>query len=174
MNLQELLAQPLQERDAIVARLVDDREIARDDVRAVAAAKAIRHRTPAMKAVTVVVDLVEDRDDNCSGAMAMCLTDVYRVTVSASSTAGDWSSRRIEAVIPMIVSVSPYGEIGIECDRDRESECVLRSTGCMGDDEMIDLPTFGSWLQHAAGKSLLREWLMWHGVSELVANQPVR
>ena len=168
MNLQELLAQPLAERDHMVAKSIEDREITRDDVRAVAASKSIRQRTPAMKSVDVVVVAEEWRDDNYPDNAE---TRVIRVNVVASSNGGAWSSRCIETTIPMVVGIDPYKEISVECDDDRKSECVLRSTGRDGDDEMIDLPTFGgTWIQCAAGKALLREWLTWNGAASLVAN----
>jgi len=166
MELKELLRQALQESDTYIVLGTADREITRDDVRAVAAVKAIRQRTPKMKSVDVFVASEEYRDDNFPNHED---TRVIRVDVVASSNGGDWTGRRIEATIPMIVSIDPYGEIGIECDHDRESQCVLRSTGRSGEGDMIDLPTFSSWLQHAAGKSLLREWLLWHGARQLVA-----
>lgn len=173
MKLHKLLTQTLSGRHATLATLGEDREVTRDDVRAVAAVKAIRDRTPAMKSVDVSVVSVEDRDDNWGGSCNGRMTNIYSVTVTASSDGGDWSYRRIEVTIPMIIAVTPYGEVNVECDCDRESECSLRSTGRRGDDQMIGLPTFGNWLQRAAGVSLLEEWLVWHGAASLVASQPV-
>jgi hypothetical protein len=162
MKLQELLEQAL---DGHI--LIQERDITRDDVRAVAAGKALVGRTPIMKSVGVTTVESIYRDDNCGGTMDGELTTVHRVTVVASSAGGDWSRRRIEAVIPMLVSISPYGEIHIEPDRQRHDECALRSTGRQGHDEMITLPVFGSWLQRAVGHPLLREWMMWNGAKSL-------
>jgi hypothetical protein len=145
VKLQELLEQALDSGRI----MIQDREITRDDVLAVAAAKVLQ----SSPSVGVTVESIFHRDDNCGGPMDGELTTVHRVTVTASTAGDDWSGRRIEAVIPMLVSISPYGEIHIEPDRQRHDECALRQ----GDDEM---PVFGSWLQRAVGHPLLREWMM--------------
>jgi len=161
MKLKELLLQALAESDQYIVNTIEDREIVHADVRAVASAKCIRQRTSLMKSLDVNVISVSSRDDNQSYGY----TDVYQIIVESESFGGDFSNRYVFTSIPMLISISCYGEINIEIDQTNNS--ILRANGRLGEDEVIDLPTYGDWLQYAAGKSLIKEWITWHGILAL-------
>jgi len=190
MKLKELLGQVFPNKPYLTDHISEDVEATHADFRTVASVKALCSRSRINKTTKVCVVSTGDRDDNAANGR---WTKTYNVVVCCTSNCGDWSMRSITCRIPMRIEVDGYDDVSIHpedyeiadpneepyvsVDDDsnkltihfhRDNRVVLFfSTGQEGDDDPMELPVYGDWLQNTLGRYLVEHWLEWHGIGSL-------
>jgi len=193
MNLKELLCQTLPKSVHYSVNVDPDIEATHADFRAVASIKSLLGRSWCNKTIKVDLLYKKNRNNSNDPDNPQWVT-VYHVVVSAISNCGDWSMRSIVCRIPMEIEVDGYSDIAIRPTQlpDGEPQNVepyvsvddstgqltihtgedLRfplffATGRQGDDDPMQLPHHGSWLQRTLGYHLIDQWLRWNGMRTL-------
>lgn len=189
MKLKELLGQIFPNNPHLTDHIDPELEATHADFRAVASVKALCDRSRINKSNKLHVVSTEDRDDNSPNGR---WTKVYNVVISSISNGGDWTMRSIVCRIPMTieidgyddiyisptyyeptdktgeayVSMNDYNEMQIHFDYDLK-EPLFFATNSRGNDDPMQLPIYGDWLQKTLGRSLVQQWLEWNGIGSL-------
>ena len=195
MKLKELLGQIFPNNPHLTDHIDPELEATHADFRAVASVKALISRSRINKSTKLKVVSTKEEDDNSPNGR---WTKVYHVIISCISNGGDWSMRSISCRIPMTISIDGYDDVHIsatpyEADPSKNGEAYVSmddeyreltirfdydmdaplffATG-QKDDDPMQLPTHGNWLQKTLGYALVEQWLEWNGVKTLIESVP--